>query len=308
MSKVAIIGYGLMGQRRHKIIEMARDETVAVVDPVGTSWGSAADIDRADFIVIATPTSLLAKNAANHHRGKRVLIEKPCATSLEDIQQLENVDIVPGYTLRHHEGVRALKKWLRGEFGDHQLGAPKYARMIYGHGGGATGWRVESGELLDQGSHLVDLGHHLFGPLTLQNARLLNACNAQGAEDNVFLTCESGTGVHVEMHASWTEWKPQFRVEVVCEAGKLVLNGLGGAYGPQTLEVRDRQKSLYWFEYQDAAQVALANEWQAFKNSNLSRGEGFRQASSTLALLDDARDGRWRQQQYLTKWRKCVLR
>jgi predicted dehydrogenase len=238
--KVAIFGYGLMGQRRQKVIEMVGDETIAVIDPMGTSWGTYDDVARADVIIIATPTPLLAATAAHHHNRKSVLIEKPCATSEEDLAQLQHVNMVPGYTLRHHEGVRRLKKWL----GASVIGRPKYARMVYGHGGGATGWRRESGELLDQGSHLLDLGQHLFGHLTLHRAQLLNACNGDGAEDNVFLTCMSKDGVHIEMHASWTEWQPQFRVEVVCERGKLVLSGLGGAYGPQTLEVRGRRGEL----------------------------------------------------------------
>jgi hypothetical protein len=39
------------------------------------------------------------------------------------------------------------------------------------------------------------------------------------------------------LHASWTEWKNEFALEVYCPTGKLAVGGLWGSYGPQRLVV-----------------------------------------------------------------------
>ena len=39
------------------------------------------------------------------------------------------------------------------------------------------------------------------------------------------------------LHASWTEWKNEFALEVYCRTAKLAVSGLWGSYGPQRLVV-----------------------------------------------------------------------
>lgn len=42
------------------------------------------------------------------------------------------------------------------------------------------------------------------------------------------------------MHTSWTQWKNRFAFEIYGEAGYLIVNGLGGIYGTETLTIGKR--------------------------------------------------------------------
>ena len=50
-------------------------------------------------------------------------------------------------------------------------------------------------------------------------------------EDNGFLLLRTPTGQTAFLHASWTEWKNTFSVEIYGRTGKLEIAGLGGSYG-----------------------------------------------------------------------------
>ena len=49
------------------------------------------------------------------------------------------------------------------------------------------------------------------------------------------LRCTAIRGAFAWLHASWTEWKNLFSLEVVLERAKIEVSGLGGSYGPETL-------------------------------------------------------------------------
>ena len=50
-------------------------------------------------------------------------------------------------------------------------------------------------------------------------------------EDNCFLNLENKYGNNAFLHASCTEWKNLFSMEIYGKNGKLDLSGLGGSYG-----------------------------------------------------------------------------
>jgi predicted dehydrogenase len=269
---VGIIGMGLMGQRRAK--HLAPDELVAVYDPAGESYG---DLDSCELLVVATSTPALVE-AALPFKGKRILLEKPCGMNATDLERLKGYDITPGYTLRHYPGVRALSDVLRNH-GEHYS-----TRIVYGHGGGATGWRKDTGELLDQGSHCIDLVHYLYGPVTVGGAHTFH--DDDGADWGAALTL-SALDASIHISTSYREWQPTLRVEVFTSDGQATLTGLGGAYGPHRLEVRDRYKRLVLIDYGDATDRALDEEWRSFRTGNTQGG--YYQALETLKRIDDAR-------------------
>ena len=46
------------------------------------------------------------------------------------------------------------------------------------------------------------------------------------------------------LHVSWTEWKNMFSLEIYCRQAKLVVDGLAGSYGPQTLRIHRMRPEL----------------------------------------------------------------
>jgi hypothetical protein len=46
------------------------------------------------------------------------------------------------------------------------------------------------------------------------------------------------------LHASWTEWKNLFSLEVALSGCKIELSGLGGSYGPETLTIHEMTEDL----------------------------------------------------------------
>ena len=54
-------------------------------------------------------------------------------------------------------------------------------------------------------------------------------------DDNAFLLLRTRNGQVASLHATWTEWKNLFSLEIYGRLGKLELSGLGGSYGVERL-------------------------------------------------------------------------
>ena len=125
-----------------------------------------------------------------------------------------------------------------------RYGPLMFVRARYGHGGRLgyeQEWRADrptvsgGGELVDQGSHLIDLVRACFGDVDLAFAEMRTMFWKMDVEDNAFLALRPRSGGFAWLHASWTEWKNLFSFEVMLERAKLEVNGLGGSYGPEQL-------------------------------------------------------------------------
>ena len=75
--------------------------------------------------------------------------------------------------------------------------------------------------------HLFDLSYSLFGPLPLASALLRTAYWPMEVEDNavVVLGDRRTRGPWTMFHASWTEWKNLFSLEIFCRTAKLKSTG-----------------------------------------------------------------------------------
>src|SRR6185312_11850692 len=111
-----------------------------------------------------------------------VLVEKPAARSLQELlpvraaAQRHRVSVKAGYNHRFHPGLMKAKKIVDAGI----LGPLYYVRARYGHGGRKgyeREWRCNraisgGGELIDQGTHLIDLSRWFLGDLTLDYAAM----------------------------------------------------------------------------------------------------------------------------------------
>ena len=259
LRRVGLIGAGKIGRKRAESM-MNITNFVGVYDSdARNSERLAREFDVSSFacsrdlldeigpgglVFVSTPNGFLHDFAIEAlAAGCDIHLEKPGATSVSEAevvadhakQQQRRVTV--GYNHRFHPGIEMLAADLKsGRFGEILL-----IRSRYGHGGRKgyeKEWRLNSrlsggGELIDQGSHLIDLALALGGPIDLQFSSMPNLFWGGEVEDNAFVAGRLDNGGKVWLHASWTEWKNLFCFEVFCASAKLSVNGLGGSYGPE---------------------------------------------------------------------------
>lgn len=259
--KLAIVGAGLIGRKRAAAAMAAGHQVVLVadIDPAraaqlagavgaesSADWRQAIDGPDADAVVVATSHASLSPVAvAAVDAGRHVLVEKPGGRDLAEVEAIaaaaqRNRRVAKvGYNHRFHPAVMKARALVDGG----KLGPLMFMRGRYGHGGRPgyeKEWRFDKaasggGQLVDQGSHLIDLAHWFLGPISEVQAMLRTYFWEAGVEDNCFLTLSTQAGQVAWLHATWTEWKNMFSLEITGRDGKLQIDGLGGSYGVESL-------------------------------------------------------------------------
>ena len=135
------------------------------------------------LVVIATTHDALAPIASKAvSNGQHVLIEKPGGRDLDGVAQVaalareHGVEVRVGYNHRFHPSMLAAKELVESG----RYGPILHIRARYGHGGRIgyeSEWRAKrdvsgGGELVDQGSHLIDLTRHFCGDVSLAFSEL----------------------------------------------------------------------------------------------------------------------------------------
>lgn len=255
--RIAIVGCGLIGQKRaaaakgHEIIAVCdrhqtRAESLARQTGARPFQDWRAAIDGADAVVVATTHDQLAAIALGAlEAGCHILVEKPAGRSVEDIRPIAALAASSGLVAKVGFNHRFHPAFLKARAIADQgtLGPLMFIRARYGHGGRIgyeSEWRCMpevsgGGELIDQGSHLIDLSRWFLGELSLDYAAVPTLFWNIPVEDNCFLALRSAHGAVAWLHASWTEWKNLFSFEIAGRDGKLLVEGLGGSYGVERL-------------------------------------------------------------------------
>ncbi len=258
--KVGLIGCGLVGQKRaaaigpHQLAVCAdtlpaRAEALAALYPgcvASSDARSVLDDANLDLVIVATTHDALASTARQAaERGKHVLIEKPGARTSAELHEVlaavERAGVVAkiGFNHRFHPAFQQARRI----FDEGGVGELMYIRGRYGHGGRPgyeREWRADprrsgGGELLDQGSHLIDLARWFSGDVVEVDGHVASYFWPMPVEDNAFISLRTRGGQTAWLHASWSEWKNLFSFEIFGRTGKLQIDGLGGSYGPETL-------------------------------------------------------------------------
>jgi predicted dehydrogenase len=258
--RIAMIGCGLIGQKRLNHLppgsvtvacdlNLDRAKKLAAQSPGCLATESVAEAvtsPNVDAVMIATLNSSLAPIALQAvQNGKHVLVEKPAAIRVEELDKLEAAAkksgrlIRVGYNHRYHPaGLKALEIFRSGA-----LGPMMFVRGRYGHGGRLgyeKEWRADpklsgGGELIDQGVHLIDLAGIFLGEFTTVEGHAATYFWKMPVDDNAFISLRNASGATAWLHASCTEWKNLFSLEIYGRDAKLHWEGLGGSYGPERL-------------------------------------------------------------------------
>jgi predicted dehydrogenase len=257
---VAIIGCGLIGQKRAKTLASAKlvvcvDQIKARADSLAsqhpgcvatTDWHAAVNRPEVNIVIICTLHVSLAEIAlAAVKAGKHVLVEKPGARKASELAEVMAAAKSSGSLVRvgfNHRYHRAFRK-ARELVDDGELGELMFVRGRYGHGGRVgydKEWRAQpelsgGGELIDQGVHLIDLARWFLGDFTEVHGHAHTYYWDMPVDDNGFLMLKTPTKQVAFLHASCTEWKNLFSFELYGRKGKIDINGLGGSYGVERL-------------------------------------------------------------------------
>ena len=253
---VAIVGCGLIGQKRAKAL--TGGTLVACMDTnparaaafAKTFSGCVAEPDLktllarkdVDIIVVATIHSVLAEiTQAAVEAGKHVFVEKPaarCATELDSVIHAADKHgklVRVGFNHRYHFAFRKAREIVDSG----ALGPLMFVRARYGHGGRIgydKEWRADKslsggGELIDQGVHIIDLARWFLGDFTDVQGFAPTYFWDMAVDDNAFMLLKTAQKQTAFLHASCTEWKNLFSMEIYGRVGKLDISGLGGSYG-----------------------------------------------------------------------------
>ena len=258
--RVALIGCGLIGQKRLNHLPPGSVTVACDLDPgrarkiAAQSPGCVAtdSVEQAvaspnvDAVMIATVNASLAPIACQAAQaGKHVLVEKPGAVSVAELEKLESLSkkhgvlVRIGYNHRYHPAaLKALELFRSGA-----LGPILFVRGRYGQGGRIgyeKEWRADAklsggGELIDQGVHLIDLAGIFLGEFTKVEGHAATYFWKMPVDDNAFISLRNAAGNTAWLHVSCTEWKNLFSLEVYGRDAKLHWEGLGGSYGVERL-------------------------------------------------------------------------
>ena len=257
---VGIIGCGMIGEKRAKAlggggrlvacadIDVNRAETLAKSTgaKVFRDWRELVWLSDLDVVIVATLHDSLAEITRTAiEAGKHVLVEKPAARTAAELEPVmaaaakHGVKVHVGFNHRYHRSLRKAKEIVNTG----ALGEMMYIRARYGHGGRIgydKEWRSKAelsggGELIDQGPHLIDLSRWFLGDFSEVKGFAHTYFWDMPVDDNGFMLLKTAKKQVAFLHASCTEWKNLFSMEIYGKDGKLDLSGLGGSYGVEKL-------------------------------------------------------------------------
>ena len=301
---IVIIGCGLIGRKRALALDHD-DRLLACCDTNRVIGKKFADDFFCQFfadyqelleqieceaVIVAVVNKFAADMIIDALKlSKSILAEKPLGRnadesdqiliSLEKEQSRNSMGKLPilktGFNHRFHPGIWQAKEMVSNG----KIGEIFSIRARYGHGGRPgmeKEWRASKdlcggGELLDQGVHVIDLIRWFGGEITEVFGKAETKFWDMEVEDNAFAILKTDRDVTASFHVSWTNWKNIFSFEIFGTRGYIKIEGLGGSYEPETLEIGIRKEeggrpdiTLQEFPSED---VSWKNEWAEFKKA-----------------------------------------
>ena len=184
--RIVLIGAnGNFGLKRLKAMQRSADQVTAICDlkferalqvcshdgvVLETDYHRLLDQDI-ELAIVSLPDHLKLPVVADFlAAGKHVVVEKPLAMRVSDVQRLfalareRGVSLYVGYNMRFFPSVAKLLELTREGF----FGSVHHVRLFYGHGGvhslvGTQKWQLSA---LSWGGAFVDMGSHLLSILS----------------------------------------------------------------------------------------------------------------------------------------------
>ena len=233
--RIAVIGANQLDlDHRHALNTLSDSGRIAVyaletdsLEDGREALQRAVDLNAIDAAIIAgRRQNLPAWIAFALDTGWPVYTPYAVPTRIEDMveirraEQMHRPSILQfGLTARHHESVLAAQS---------KADSGEYGKLLSLRGVcGVAG--VEAGEsvLFGPAAQLIDIMQGFAGPFQdVTGFADLNRTAEPGSEINVLAALRTHAGVLANLHASATQWRPTFRLELGFERGYLWLEGL----------------------------------------------------------------------------------
>jgi predicted dehydrogenase len=314
--KVGLVGCGLVGQKRAKgLVSCSLGKLIACTDTnnsrakalsidtgakIYSDWYEIVSSKEIDVVFVATTHNYLAEVAkAAAKFGKHVLVEKPAArnsselNSIMSIEKKNSIKIHVGFNHRYHRSLQKARKLVDSG----ELGELMFIRGRYGHGGRLgyeKEWRANpklsgGGELIDQGTHLIDLARWFLGDFVDTQGIACNYFWKMPVDDNGFMILKNKNNKVAFLHASCTEWKNLFSFEIYGKLGKINISGLGGSYGLEKITLYKMSPKMGPPETVSWEFPMGDNSWESeikdfFQNIRLNRNPSTRLTDAHAAL------------------------
>lgn len=327
MIRIAIAGFGKIGQLRAQILSKRNDVEIVGVydvkkpDNIGSCpfFDSFDELLKAglDAVFICAYNTVLAEYTSRAlNQGIHVFCEKPPAMKLEELDQVFDAYrksgkvLKYGFNHRYHYSVMEAKRiidsgemgkllWLRGAYGKAgSIDYDKNWRNYKKYSGG--------GILIDQGIHMLDLIRFFSGErFTKVNSYIATSYWNISVEDNAFILMQSENKVIASMHSSATQWRHKFLLEMCFEEGYLNLDGiLSGtrSYAPESLVIGRREfedvtfamgkpkETIISFENDHSWDLEIEEFMDAVKGNREIKEGTLQDAYDTLSLVQRVYD------------------
>lgn len=321
--RAGIVGYGYMGEIRHRAIEAHPDlELVGVADPqleardprIGVPiHRSHRELLAAgvDLLFVCTPHNVTADIVCDAlAAGRHAFTEKPPGRDIGDVERMiaaerrrPDLKLMFGFNHRYHHAIQDAKAIVDAG----SLGRILWLRGVYGKSGGPgfeQAWRnvpqiSGGGILLDQGIHMLDLFCSLCGDFEEVVGMIGTTYWDIPVEDNAFVLLRNRAGQMAQLHSSATLWRHTFRLEIGLERGYLIASGIlsrSRTYGRESLIIgrggggaaqrpEPREETVYYDE-DPSWDVQVAQFVRAIREDLPVEESGSREAHRVMRIVD----------------------
>lgn len=309
----AIIGYGLIARKReqfikkHSEIRYIYDVKKLKKKNYTNNYNLIFEDKKIKNIFISTIHSKLFFFAKlGLINNKNVFLEKPGGINSKELKELSRIQkkkkkvVFLGYNHRYHFSIIKAKKLLDKGV----LGKIYFIKASYGHGGRVgyeKEWRFNKslsggGQLLDQGSHIIDLARYFLNSnFRVKHASLKNYFWNTKLEDNAFVELENNKHQKIFFHTSCSEWKNTFDMQIYGKFGKIKLEGLGGSYGTEKINFYKMSKKMgppqtFCWEYpmQDNSwKIEVENFFKIIKKNKIKNYASLNDSIKNMSIIEE---------------------
>lgn len=244
----AMRGHFHNGCAESKLVAVA-DSNKALADTIAATygipnvyadWRDLIASDEVDAVCLAVPNNLHAEmSIAALSAGKHVLVEKPMALSMEDVNKMvdlareKNLILMVNHSHNYNPIFEKAKEVVdSGLIGEIQsvTGRFRYAGPEYWKSASDSPWYINNkvtggGALIDVGIHAIELVRFLTGLEATQVASFIGTVEKKmDAEDNAVAIVKYEKGVLGTFEASWTTKSGEIMVTIYGSEGNLYVD------------------------------------------------------------------------------------